>query len=62
MPTFTSIATVSHAYYSKRNRSVAEFNIKQMCHSLKRDCPELKGMPKQDLIKLALSLHREFPE
>lgn len=62
MATFTSVTSVSRRYYDKRNRSVAEFNIKQMCHSLGREVPVLKGMPKQDLITLALSLHNEFPE
>lgn len=62
MAVFSSVATVSHRYYDKRNRSVAEFNIKQMCHSLGRDVPVLKGMPKQDLIALALRLHSEFPD
>lgn len=62
MGTFTVVTSVSRRYYEKRNRSVAEFNIKQMCHALGRDCPVLKGMPKHDLITLALSLHSEFPE
>ena len=62
MAIVTTIATVSRRYYDKRNRSVAEFNVKQMCHALGRDVPVLKGMPKQDLITLALSLHNEFPE
>jgi len=65
MAVFTSVATVSARYYEKRNRSVAEFNIRQMCESLGRTPPtwdEFKAMSKSDVVNMALRLHREFPE
>jgi hypothetical protein len=65
MAIFTSVATVSYRYYDKRNRSVAEQNIQSMCRSLGIDVPyhsTLAGMPKAELIRLALSLHSQFPE
>lgn len=65
MSVFTSVTTVSHRYYDKRNRSTAEFNIRQMQRQLGKEVTpnaELAKMDKQSLISLALSLHREFPE
>jgi hypothetical protein len=63
MAIFRSVTTVSYRYYEKRNRSVAELNIIQMCQSLKREPPaNLGAMPKSDLIRLAINLHDEFPE
>lgn len=55
-------ATVSYRYYEKRNRSVAELNIKQMARSLGRPEPEgLSSLSKDALIKLALEYHNLFP-
>jgi|GEM_PF-6297347 len=65
MAIVSSVATVSHRYYEKRNRSVAEQNIRSMCRALGKEPPawsELSEMSKWDLIKLALTLHSEFPE
>lgn len=63
MAIVTTVTSVSYRYYEKRNRSVAELNIVQMCQSLGRPRPEgLSSMSKTDLIRLALSLHNEFPE
>lgn len=62
MTIVTVISSVSHRYYEKRNRSVAELNIKQMSESLGKPIPEgLSTMPKGQLVNLALSLHSEFP-
>lgn len=65
MAIVTTVATVSYRYYEKRNRSVAELNVQSMCRALGKDIPpyaELHAMPKDALIRLALSLHAEFPE
>lgn len=63
MSVYTSVSTVSYRYYEKRNRLVAELNIIQMCQALGKPKPEgLSAMPKSALIRLALSLHSEFPE
>jgi len=65
MAVFTSVATVSYRYYDKRNRSVAEMNIRDMCRNLDKAAPssaELSAMSKPELIRLALSLHNQFPE
>lgn len=63
MAVFTSVTSVSHRYYEKRNRSVAELNVKQMCQSLGRPVPDDLGtMPKSTLISLAISLHQQFPD
>jgi hypothetical protein len=65
MGTFTVVTSVSRRYYDKRNRSTAEFNIRQMQRQLGKEVStnaDLAKMPKQDLITLALSLHNEFPE
>jgi hypothetical protein len=63
MAIVTYVTSVSYRYYEKRNRSVAELNIIQMCQSLKREPPaDLRTMPKSALIRLALNLHDSFPE
>lgn len=63
MSSVTTVASVSHRYYEKRNRSVAELNVRQMCEALSRPVPEgLSTMPKYKLVDLAMCLHREFPE
>lgn len=63
MAIVTTVTTVSHRYYEKRNRSVAELNIIQMCEALGKPRPEgLSSMSKSALINLAISLHNEFPE
>ena len=65
MAIVTIIAAVSYRYYEKRNRSVAEQNIQSMSRALGKPEPayaDLRAMSKDDLIRLALSLHYEFPE
>ncbi|USN14030.1 hypothetical protein KABACHOK_01940 [Brevundimonas phage vB_BpoS-Kabachok] len=65
MAIITYVATVSYRYYEKRNRSVAEQNIQSMCRALDKAPPtyaELRAMSKDAVIRLALSLHNEFPE
>lgn len=63
MAIVTVVTSVSARYYEKRNRSVAELNIIQMCDALGRPRPEgLTTMSKSELVRLALSLHNEFPE
>lgn len=58
-----TVATVSHRYYQKRNRSVAELNVRQMCRALGKPCPDDLGtMEKSKLVNLAMSLHRELPQ
>lgn len=63
MGTVTTVTSVSHAYYSKRHRRVAEGNIRSMSRALGRPEPQGLGrMEKSDLISMALSLHREMPD
>ena len=65
MAIVTVVSTVSYRYYEKRNRNVAEQNIQSMCQALGKTPPayaELRAMSKDALIRLALSLHNEFPE
>lgn len=63
MTIVSTVASVSHRYYEKRNRSVAEMNIRQMCEALGKPCPEgLRTMTKGNLVNLAMRLHGEFPE
>lgn len=63
MGTVTTVTTVSFEYYSKRNRSVAEANIRAMCRALGREAPQGLGrIDKSDLINMALRLHREMPD
>lgn len=65
MAIVTVVSTVSYRYYEKRNRSVAEQNIQSMSRALGKPEPayaDLRAMGKDALIRLALSLHNEFPE
>lgn len=65
MTIVTVVATVSYRYYEKRNRSVAEQNIQSMCRALGKPAPtyaDLRALSKDAVIRLALSLHNEFPE
>ena len=63
MGTVTTITSVSFQYYSKRNRNVAEANIRAMCRALGRAEPQGLGrIDKSDLINMALRLHREMPD
>ncbi|UTC28865.1 hypothetical protein MARCHEWKA_03530 [Brevundimonas phage vB_BpoS-Marchewka] len=65
MAIVTTVSSVSYRYYEKRNRSVAEQNIQSMCRALDKSPPpyaELRALAKDALIRLALSLHNEFPE
>lgn len=57
-------ATVSRAYYEKRNRRVAEAAINDMRRALgraPRTVEDLRGTCKFDLITDALELHAEMP-
>lgn len=63
MTIVTVVTSVSYRYYEKRNRSVAEQNIRSMCHALGREPPtNLAALAKDDLIHLALRTHAEMPE
>lgn len=65
MAIVTVVSTVSYRYYEKRNRSVAEQNIQSMSRALGKPIPtyaELSALSKDAVIRLALSLHNEFPE
>lgn len=58
----TTMTTVSHRYYEKRNRRVAELNIIQMFRLLGRSAPEgLQSMPKWELVNTAMRLHGDMP-
>jgi hypothetical protein len=63
MAIVTTVTSVSARYYEKRNRMVAELNIKEMCRALGEPIPEgLSDLSKPEVVKLALSLHQKFPE
>lgn len=63
MSTFTSVTTASYRYYDKRNRRVAEDNIRHMARVLHMDAPTgLAEKSKPELIQLALWFHSKMLE